>query len=64
MSSSRGSACLAYRPNPQTGTQFAVVDAGGSTVDTCVYEVERTFPKLQLKEVKNSDCVSPLPHQL
>ncbi|GAA5916446.1 hypothetical protein JCM5296_006566 [Sporobolomyces johnsonii] len=41
----------------KVGAQFAVVDAGGSTVDTCVYEVEKTEPKLKLKEAKASDCV-------
>ncbi|GAA5915562.1 hypothetical protein JCM5296_007284 [Sporobolomyces johnsonii] len=41
----------------KVGAHFAVVDAGGSTVDTCVYEVEKTEPKLQLKEAKASDCV-------
>ncbi|GAA5916449.1 hypothetical protein JCM5296_006567 [Sporobolomyces johnsonii] len=41
----------------KVGAQFAVVDAGGSTVDTCVYEVEKTEPKLKLKEAKTSDCV-------
>lgn len=34
-----------------------VVDAGGSTVDTCVYLVKETSPKLILHEARASDCV-------
>ncbi|KAL8292780.1 hypothetical protein RQP46_001392 [Phenoliferia psychrophenolica] len=39
-----------------TNELFAVVDAGGSTVDTCMYEVTATLPKLLLREAKTSDC--------
>ncbi|KAL8292778.1 hypothetical protein RQP46_001390 [Phenoliferia psychrophenolica] len=38
-----------------TGSTFAVVDAGGSTVDICVYQVKASAPKLLLREVKTSD---------
>ncbi|KAL8292760.1 hypothetical protein RQP46_001372 [Phenoliferia psychrophenolica] len=38
------------------GSTFAVVDAGGSTVDVCVYAVKETSPKLLLREFKTSDC--------
>ncbi|KAL8283908.1 hypothetical protein RQP46_005340 [Phenoliferia psychrophenolica] len=53
---------LHYAPSSSSGwlepgAQFAVCDAGGSTVDSCVYEVESTTPKLRLREVKTSDCV-------
>lgn len=36
---------------------FAVCDAGGSTVDTTVYAVETAFPKLQLSEKQASACI-------
>ncbi|KAH7305111.1 hypothetical protein B0J17DRAFT_690166 [Rhizoctonia solani] len=38
-------------------TIFAVCDAGGSTVDTTVYSVEKTHPKLQLGEKRASACI-------
>ncbi|CAE6471327.1 hypothetical protein ACGC1H_005400 [Rhizoctonia solani] len=38
-------------------TTFAVCDAGGSTVDTSVYLVEKTHPKLQLSETHASACI-------
>ncbi|CAE6421660.1 unnamed protein product [Rhizoctonia solani] len=38
-------------------TTFAVCDAGGSTVDSTVYYVEKTHPKLQLSETRTSACV-------
>lgn len=41
----------------QPQSTFAVVDAGGSTVDICVYNVLDTQPKLKLREAKTSDCV-------
>ncbi|KZV88104.1 hypothetical protein EXIGLDRAFT_679279 [Exidia glandulosa HHB12029] len=41
------------RPN----TTFAVLDAGGSTVDTTLYKCIKTWPKLQLVEVTASECV-------
>jgi len=36
---------------------FAVVDAGGSTVDSTLYECKGTTPKLILEEVCASECV-------
>ncbi len=36
---------------------FAVVDAGGSTVDSTLYECKDTTPKLILEEVRASECV-------
>ena len=36
---------------------FAVVDAGGSTVDSTLYECKETTPKLILEEVRASECV-------
>ena len=36
---------------------FAVVDAGGSTVDSTLYECKKTTPKLILEEVCASECV-------
>ena len=36
---------------------FAVVDAGGSTVDSALYECKETTPKLILEEVCASECV-------
>ncbi|CAE6466422.1 unnamed protein product [Rhizoctonia solani] len=39
------------------GTNFAVCDAGGSTVDTTVYTVESDSPNLQLSENCASACV-------
>ncbi len=36
---------------------FAVVDAGGSTVDSTLYECKETTPKLTLEEVCASECV-------
>lgn len=39
-------------------TKFAVCDAGGSTVDTTVYNVVSARPALQLKEGKASACKS------
>ena len=36
---------------------FAVVDAGGSTVDSTLYECKKATPKLILKEVRASECV-------
>ncbi|KAG8719305.1 hypothetical protein FRC09_011349 [Ceratobasidium sp. 395] len=38
-------------------SKLLVCDAGGSTVDATVYNVESTNPKLRLKEVKASACV-------
>ena len=39
------------------GAVFAVVDAGGSTVDSTLYECKETTPKLILEEVCASECV-------
>ena len=36
---------------------FAVVDAGGSTVDSTLYECKKIAPKLLLEEVCASECV-------
>ena len=36
---------------------FAVVDAGGSTVDSTLYKCKKVTPKLILKEVCASECV-------
>jgi hypothetical protein len=39
------------------GTQLLVVDAGGSTVDSTLYECVSTSPKLVLREVKPSTSI-------
>jgi hypothetical protein len=39
------------------GTTFMVTDAGGSTVDSVLYECQAIDPKLVLREVCASDCV-------
>jgi len=39
------------------GSMFAVVDAGGSTVDSTLYECKSTEPKIHLEEVCPSGCV-------
>ena len=36
---------------------FAVVDAGGSTVDSTLYKCKETTPKVTLEEVCASECV-------
>jgi len=41
----------------QTGSKFAVCDAGGSTVDTTVYSVVAARPVLKLEETRASGCV-------
>ncbi|KAG8783942.1 hypothetical protein FRC12_019176 [Ceratobasidium sp. 428] len=41
----------------QVGTQFAVCDAGGSTVDTTTYLVTAARPALKLEEARVSACV-------
>lgn len=38
-------------------TLFAVTDAGGSTVDSTLYECKKTSPELVLEEVCASECV-------
>ncbi|KAL8277726.1 hypothetical protein RQP46_009848 [Phenoliferia psychrophenolica] len=40
------------------GSQLAVVDLGGSTVDITVYSVDQVVPKLLLHEAKISSCVA------
>lgn len=52
--------CLHYtnlRSCLQPEKNFAVCDAGGSTVDTTLYKVEKLQPRLQLSEVRASACV-------
>jgi hypothetical protein len=39
------------------GSMFAVIDAGGSTVDSTLYECKSTEPKIHLEEVCPSGCV-------
>ncbi|KZW00534.1 hypothetical protein EXIGLDRAFT_639271 [Exidia glandulosa HHB12029] len=39
------------------GTNFSVLDAGGSTVDTTMYRCTELTPKLKLEEVTSSECV-------
>ncbi|KAG8804483.1 hypothetical protein FRC16_007892 [Serendipita sp. 398] len=39
------------------GVVFAVMDAGGSTVDSTLYECKETQPKMVLEEVCASECV-------
>ncbi|CAE6485509.1 unnamed protein product [Rhizoctonia solani] len=41
----------------QPGTNFAVCDAGGSTVDTTLYAVTSAQPTLKLEEKRASACV-------
>ncbi|CAE6436769.1 unnamed protein product [Rhizoctonia solani] len=41
----------------QPGVNFAVCDAGGSTVDTTLYSVVSTCPVLKLQEKRASSCV-------
>ncbi|KAG8802706.1 hypothetical protein FRC17_006362, partial [Serendipita sp. 399] len=39
------------------GVKFAVTDAGGSTVDSTLYECKEHTPKLVLEEVRASECI-------
>jgi hypothetical protein len=39
------------------GSTFAVVDAGGSTVDSTLYECKATNPRVTLEEVCPSECI-------
>ncbi|CAE6499636.1 unnamed protein product [Rhizoctonia solani] len=41
----------------QPGMNFAVCDAGGSTVDTTLYSVASTYPILRIEEKRASACV-------
>lgn len=41
----------------EKGTLFAVTDAGGSTVDSTLYECKAIEPELVLQEVRASECV-------
>ncbi|KAG8739690.1 hypothetical protein FRC11_000584, partial [Ceratobasidium sp. 423] len=52
--------CLAHSNISEllrTGSTFAVCDAGGSTVDTAVYQVTAMNPILKLAEKRDSACV-------
>ncbi|KAG8710219.1 hypothetical protein FRC11_004729, partial [Ceratobasidium sp. 423] len=52
--------CMHYtgiRDCLRPGINFAVCDAGGSTVDTTLYTVESDTPKLRLSEKRASACV-------
>jgi hypothetical protein len=40
-----------------TGSIFAMVDAGGSTVDSTLYECKSTNPRVMLEEVCPSECI-------
>lgn len=40
-----------------SGTIFAVTDAGGSTVDTTIYKCVSSAPELKLEEITASECV-------
>jgi hypothetical protein len=55
-----------YQPSSwiHTGTQFLVVDAGGSTVDSTLYECTSTSPKLVLREVRPSTSILVRPLSL
>jgi hypothetical protein len=39
------------------GAVFAILDAGGSTVDTTLYRCKTVKPRLTLEEVRRSECV-------
>ncbi|KZV96842.1 hypothetical protein EXIGLDRAFT_833267 [Exidia glandulosa HHB12029] len=41
----------------KVGSVFAVLDAGGSTVDTTIYRCTAVAPKVRLEEVTSSECV-------
>ncbi|KAG8798522.1 hypothetical protein FRC17_007403 [Serendipita sp. 399] len=41
----------------ENGMEFAVIDAGGSTVDSTLYTCTSTSPDIVLKEVRQSECV-------
>jgi hypothetical protein len=41
----------------QEGSIFAVTDAGGSTIDSTLYECKSTRPRLVLEEVSGSECI-------
>jgi hypothetical protein len=41
----------------QNGSMFAVIDAGGSTIDSTLYECKSTKPRLVLEEVCGSECI-------
>lgn len=52
--------CLHYtdlRNRLNVGTNFAVCDAGGTTVDTTLYTVRGIAPTPRLKELRRSACV-------
>ena len=39
------------------GAMFALMDAGGSTVDSTLYICKKTAPELQLEKARGSECV-------
>jgi hypothetical protein len=39
------------------GVVFAILDAGGSTVDTTLYRCKAVRPQLRFEEVRGSECV-------
>jgi hypothetical protein len=45
----------------KSGSLFIVTDAGGSTVDSVLYECRALLPKLILREVCASECVQVRP---
>ncbi|KAG8846504.1 hypothetical protein FRB91_000722 [Serendipita sp. 411] len=51
---------LAYSPSKSwlsAGTIFAVIDAGGSTVDSTLYRCKSLEPHIELEEVCASECI-------
>jgi hypothetical protein len=50
---------LAYQKHDwlELGSQFIVVDAGGSTVDSTLYECKAVQPHVILREMCASDCI-------
>jgi hypothetical protein len=53
---------LAYHKHDwlETGSQFIVVDAGGSTVDSTLYECKALKPNMILRELCASECIQVL----
>lgn len=52
--------CMFYsnmRSSLQPGDDLTVCDAGGSTIDTTTYHIERVTPSLEIKERKASACI-------
>jgi hypothetical protein len=48
--------CLEAYQLLKLGMNLVICDAGGSTIDTTVYNVTAVEPLLELKEVKSSAC--------